>query len=81
MEHQVVAVGVAEVGDVADARAERLPVKRHTLRLELCAGCGDVGDPEGDVPVLLRLELEAAWGSQMFRQVSPAQNSSERCSS
>ena len=56
MQHQVVAVGVAEERHVADTGVERVAAELDAFRLELLS-CGlDVFDVESQVPVALWLE-------------------------
>ena len=59
VEHQVVAVRVAEEGHVAHARVEGVREELDALALEFLAGRLDVVDVERDVAVLLRRELPA----------------------
>src|SRR5215207_4098630 len=57
VQHEVVAVRVAEERHVAHAGVERVAVELDTLRLELCARRSDVVDAQRPRVALLRHEL------------------------
>jgi hypothetical protein len=48
VQHELVAVGIAEEGHVADAGVERVAAERDASPLELLARALDVGDAQGD---------------------------------
>ena len=56
VQHQGVAVGIAEDRHVADARVEDVALERHAGLLERRARLGDVGDAERDLRARVRRE-------------------------
>ena len=82
VEHEVVAIGIREERHVADAGVEDLARELDAVGLELGTRRGHVVDIQGRVGVLRGANsMPKRAGSQMPKQVSPAQTSKRALSS